>query len=111
MAKAYWINSIEQTITEVTYDSLEDMRRFVGGHLEAAYMSINGDVLYVDENGLYKTNLGFVFVPRQDQVLMGNGLFVGREIEADELPMGYTTLDPMMTLKELDRLVYFVEPY
>jgi hypothetical protein len=42
---------------------------------------------------------------------MGNGLFVGREVEADELPMGYTTLDPVMTLKELDRLVYFVEPY
>ena|SRR5580765_6800409 len=111
MAKAYWINSTARTITEVTYETLEDMRRFIGGHLEAAYQTRSGDVLYVDENGLYKTNLGFVFVPRQDQILVGNGLFVGREIEADELPMGYTTLDPTMTLKELGRLVYFVEPY
>jgi hypothetical protein len=77
------------------------MRRFIGGHLEAAYQTRSGDVLYVDENGLRKDN----------QLLAGNGLFVGREIEADELPMGYTTLDPTMTLKELGRLVYFVEPY
>jgi hypothetical protein len=88
------------------------MRRFIGGHLEAAYQTKSGDVLYVDEEGLLKDNQPmFAFLPRKDQLLAGNGLWVGREIECEELPMGYTTLDPVVTLKELNRLVYFMEPY
>jgi hypothetical protein len=107
MAKAYWVNSVERTVTEVECNSLEDMRRYVGGHIELAHVTDQGDTLYVDEEGLMKYDHGFLYYHRQDQMLLGNGLLVGPEVEGDQYPNGYTTLSPFMTLKGFKFKVVF----
>ena len=108
MAKGYWVNSQAKTITEVSYHSLEDMRKFIGGWLECAHIHSNGDTLYVDEEGLRKApQTWFHYKHRPDQVLAGNALLVGRELEGDEYENGYITLDPTMSLQEFRRKVQF----
>lgn len=102
--KAYHIDSTKQTVTAVEYHGLDDLRRLVGGYIEAACVWPNGDVIYVDEDGLRKGYpTGFAIPQRPDQPLAGNGVMVGREI-------GDTcnTRPPTMTLEKLTAIVQFV---
>jgi Domain of unknown function (DUF3846) len=109
MAKAYWIDSKSKTITEVEYNSLDDMHRYIGGHIEVAHAHPNGDVLYVDEEGLLKDPKNwFLYAYRSDQPLAGNGLYVGREVEGEQYPNGYTTLAPTTSIEQLRGMVMFV---
>ena len=79
------------------------MQRFVGGDIEVAFQWGNGDVLYVDEEGLLKPQEHWFAVPveRPDQPFAGNGLVVGREVEGDQYREGFTTLPPVITKDEL----------
>ena len=108
MAKAYFVNSANQTVTEVEYETLDDMRRFIGGYICIASVDHStGDVLYVDDEGMLKENLPvFAYMERLDQLLYGNGLYVGREIETDS-GKGYTTLPPTKTLKQFRNEIAF----
>jgi len=108
MAKAYWINSTAKTVTEVEYNSVEDMRNFIGGFLTLAYRHDNEDVLYVDDLGLYKDVPYFFYFYRPDQALAGNGLLVGKEVEVEDHPNGYITLDPAMSIEQFRELVMFI---
>lgn len=98
MSKAYWINSETRQISEITITDLADLQKHVGGYIEVAYEWPNGDVLYVDEEGMLKQPAsGFVLLPeRADQVLAGNGVMVGREI-GDTIE----TAAPTMTRNQL----------
>jgi hypothetical protein len=108
MAKAYWIDSENKSITEVESSSLADMRRHIGGHIEIAFLHPNGDVLYVDEEGLLKNpEHWFRYSHRTDQPFAGNGLLVGREVEGDEYPEGFTTLSPKTSLADFTDSVTF----
>lgn len=108
MAKAYLIDPKKRTISEVEYNSLTEMRELIGGYIELAYMHTNGDVLYVDENGMNKPNYRFQYSHRPDQDLYGNGVIVGKEVEGPEYPDGYTTLDPQMSLLQVTVRVRFL---
>ena len=104
--KAYHIDSAARTIEEVEYGTLADMRRFVGGYIEAAAMYPNGDTLYVGEEGLSKIPTGFFWVAgRTDQPMVGNGLYVGREVRG---PHGFFTLRPGRPLDAVREIVRFV---
>ena len=108
MAKGYLIDAQNKNIREVEYHSLAEMRELIGGHIELAHMHNTGDVLYVDEEALIKeTPYYFWYAHRTDQPLFGNGLLVGREIEGEEYPEGYTTLPPKMSLLQLTVRVRF----
>ena len=110
MAKAYWINSVNQTVIDVEYFTVEDMRRFIGGYICIAYVDHStGDTLYVDDEGLLKEqNNYFMFSKRMDQPLAGNGLYVGAEIETES---GFTTIPPTLSIEKLRRMVIFMELY
>ena len=95
-------------LTQVEYTS-DNIRTFTGGWLEIAYMWPNGDVLYVDEEGLQKNPRYFFRIPeRPDQSLAGDGLLVGKEFDDnDEIQHAETAAPPLMTLDELKAKVEF----
>jgi hypothetical protein len=85
------------------------LQGLIGGHIEVACAWQNGDVLYVDEEGLFKPQAGFFRIaPRRDgQPLAGNGVLVGKE-QAAKNADGYITLPPTITLDALRSQVQFL---
>jgi hypothetical protein len=101
---ALLIDPLNRTISETTYIGLEGLQTLVGGSIEAAYQWPNRDVLYVDEEGLFKdAQMFFAISVRPDQPLAGNGVLVGREV--DDLG---NTAPPQMTIERLSSLVRFL---
>jgi len=104
--KAYHIDSVKRTITQVEYNGLGDLHKLLDGHIEVAYLWSNGDCLYVDEEGLLKPNEHFFAIPtlRSDQAFAGSGVIVGREINDTA-----NTAPPTITAAELLGLVEFMD--
>jgi hypothetical protein len=73
---AYKIDSTIPQIHQVTFKTLKDMQAHVGGYIELAQRFPQGDVLYVDEEGLLK-NYKTAFRLPSSQWFMGNGLICG----------------------------------
>jgi hypothetical protein len=107
--KAILINSSDRTITAVEYDGLGGLQALIGGSIETACMWPNGDVLYVDEEGLYKPQTGaFQISARPDgQPLVGRGVVVGREVK-DDSAAGYHTEPPAHSIETLTGMVTFL---
>ena len=114
--KAYVIDAAARDIREVGLSDSEGtrmaaMNNAVGGCIELAHMWTTGDVLYVDEDGRrHDPGVGFVFQPtgvRFPRSLTGSGVVVGREIEGDQYPDGWTNLDPAISADELRQSVRF----
>jgi hypothetical protein len=109
MPKCILINANNQTITETTYEVSSGLQKLIDGHIEVAFQWQNGDVLYVDEEGLYRKVNGFSFRLRRDQPMAGSGVIVGAEREGPHYDGGYTTLDPKMTIALLTPMVRFLQ--
>jgi hypothetical protein len=79
-----------------------DLHRLIGGYLEVAHAWPTGDVLYVDEEGLFKSPHHWFRVEGAHQPFAGNGVVVGREIgnTADTYP-------PIITVDQLADIVSF----
>lgn len=101
--KALWIESAAGEVREVEYQGLDDLKRMIGGWIEVAKVWDNGDVLYVDEEGLLKATAHFFRLDGIEQPLGGNGVVVGRET-------GDTTNTdpPTMTVEQLRGQVRFL---
>jgi len=108
--KCYWVNSEEHTVTETEFSSLADIRQMIGGHLELAYQWLNGDVLYVNEDGLRLCrDHWFALLQRTDQFFAGNGVLVGPELPEDDWEDGHSNYDPKTPLRLFEQYVVFVE--
>ena len=61
MVKVIIIDPFKRQIyeKEIGQDNLQDMQGIVGGYIEASGVFENGDILYVDEEGLLKENQEF----------------------------------------------------
>jgi len=105
--KVLFINAKDMSVEERELESHKDIRPLINGWIEAAYRYENGDVLYVDEEGLLKNPRHFFLIPeRGDQPLAGNGVIVGREVEVEEdqidkHPEGFYHLDVKTTISDL----------
>ena len=114
-ARAILIDAVAREVREVLLPDGEGARLAflngaIGGYLEVAYMWANGDTLFVDEDGhRHDWPHGFIFLPRaaSDWILSGSGVVVGREVEGDQYPDGWSNLDPVITVDELRKLVRF----
>lgn len=109
--KAILIDAAKREIREVEYNHTDTpIRSLIGGWIETAWSWPNGDVLYVDEEGLLKPQEHFFLLSlRSDgQPLAGNGVLVGREVE-DDTTDGYHTEPPTITVDELRKLVRFID--
>jgi hypothetical protein len=79
--KAMLIDSAAREIREVEYSTTADLQRFVGGWIEAVYLGLpNGDVLYVDEEGMFKPQTSFFMIHGHAAPIAGNGVIVGPEV-------------------------------
>jgi uncharacterized protein DUF3846 len=107
MPKAILIDAAKREIREIDNDGLKTLQAAVGGYIETAYAWENGDVLFVDEEGMFKPQADFFRVPmRSDQPLAGNGVVVGKErYDGEGEYLG--TEDPAITVAELRELVEF----
>jgi hypothetical protein len=104
--QAILIDVAAREIRAVDYDGTKDLQRLVGGFIDLAMAFDNGDVLFVDDNGLHKAPPGFFRVKGREQPLAGNGVPVGREIyDGDGEYVG--TEPPATTIAELTGLVEF----
>lgn len=113
--KALFINAVKREIREVEYSPTGSLGGdpsvgdYIGGWIEAAYRWDNDDTLYVDEEGLLKPTMHFFLCRfRLDQPMAGNGVLVGKEIEDDDVPGGYYTLPPTMTIEALQRQIIWM---
>ena len=49
--RAIFIDSLAKTVTEVSFEGTVDLRKLIGGHIEAAPCKLPlGDVLYVSKS-------------------------------------------------------------
>ena len=80
MSRGWWINSQIQKIIEVEIDGLGDMNKYVKS-ICIGKVYRNGDILYVDDDGLLKPNKYFFMV--KDTPISGDGIVVGPEVERE----------------------------
>jgi hypothetical protein len=110
--KAILIDAVAREVREIELPDdevsrLAELNRLVGGYLEVAFAWRGGDVLFVDEDGLrhnppYGFSFGFLA-----GALVGSGIVVGREVEGDQYPDGWSNGDPVITADEVRKLVRF----
>jgi hypothetical protein len=113
--KALFIDAAKREILEVEYEQSKvddggpgkSLQDHIGGYIETAYAWENGDVLFVDEEGLFKPQQHFFRIgERPDQPLAGNGIVVGAErYDGEGEYLG--TNDPTITPEALRATVEF----
>jgi hypothetical protein len=113
--KAILIDAEKRDIREVEYrpngvdGEAPTIGDYIGGWIEGAFTFPTGDVMFVDEEGLLKPTMHFFYCAfRTDQPMAGNGLIVGREVEDEDVPGGYYTVDPVVTVEWLKRHIAFM---
>jgi hypothetical protein len=116
MGKAWLIDSAARAVREVEFregaainDPLS-LQSLIGGYIETAWSWPNGDVLFVDEEGLLKPQRHFfrLTLRRDGLPFGGNGIVVGREVE-DDSRVGYHTEPPAITREALCAIVQFLD--
>lgn len=106
--KAILIDPVARTVTEVDADFAGDYRQ-ISAHLGREYFtaasSINrrGDVLFVDDDGLFKPDQQFFLWGGLDSPLAGRGLILGSDSEGDTAP-------PWISLESVALAVRWIDP-
>jgi hypothetical protein len=114
MIKAILIDAAERDVREITLPDneqarLDELQRLVGGYIESAYRTPADDVLWVDEEGLFKPQRAFFrFAPRGDHPLAGNGVMVGAE-RLDRNGDWIGNRDPSLSVEQVRRAVTFLD--
>jgi hypothetical protein len=102
--RAILIDVSAQALTEIEVPDddaaqLKALQKAVGGYLEFAVVIENGDVIFVDEEGLLKGPVvkGFA-VKGAHQPFAGNGVVVGSDADGNSLPA-------KVSIETLERLI------
>lgn len=91
--KAIKIDAVTQTVTEVQYSGdFRDIYRIIGCQCFDVVGLENGDVCFVDDEGLYN-HIDFFELPNTHQPLAGNGLIVGTDGESGESVACLSTIE------------------
>ncbi len=100
--KAMVIDPFKQQVyeKEIGQDHLPDMKEIVGGYIEAAGQFDNGDVLFVNEEGLFKKNQKFFKVSELNpSALAGVGFVLGHDAEGAGRDASISDLDLAMKVE------------
>lgn len=88
--KAFMINALARVIEEVQVETTEDLQNAVDGWTEGFRFQIpDGNVLYVNEEGLLRGYENFILIPFTDEgvtqycALAGNGIICGYDEEGE----------------------------
>jgi Domain of unknown function (DUF3846) len=101
--KVFLIDSLHKKVTEIKIkdeNNLKEFQDLVGGRIEVGAYLPNGDVVYVNEEGLYGQLLTFFSVGKSFP-LTGKGIVVGTGSEGD-------SKTPISTLEEVINSVKFL---
>jgi hypothetical protein len=109
--KGYIIDALNKKIVETDYE-YSDLGKILPGGLTIAAVFKNGEVLYVDDEGLmHKADRAFRIKKRRDgQPMMSDGMLTGRD-ESHMSPDGdliEVTSDPRMSAEELQEEIEFI---
>lgn len=105
---AILIDVAARDIRAVEYDSTSGLQALVGGFISIARSWPNGDTLYVDDEGLFKSKHGLFRISGLEQPLAGNGVLVGAETYDDEGE--YTgTAPPGIGIEQVRGMVRFLD--
>lgn len=103
--KAIRIDSANRRFHEVEIEqnNIDDINSHLGSSLFDIVRLDNGDVIFVDDEGILTANVGdpFFATKRFRQALVGNGLVVGTN------PKNGDSVDPLTTIEWLEDNVYF----
>ena len=103
--KAIFIDSLAKTVSDVSFEGSGDLRKLIGGRLEAAPVKLPaGDVLYVNEDGM-RLGGGFYKFEGYPQPLVGQGVVVGPEWEHGT---AFGNHDPKSTVRSVQAAVRFL---
>ena len=107
MTKAIIIDSAKREVREADIDT-HKVGQIINGWIECAAAFPNGDMLFVDEEGLLKPNEHFFrFAPRNDGLpLAGNGVIIGREIATKD---SWYNEEPKCTVEQVKEWVTFLD--
>ena len=100
--KALVIDPFREEIYEtlVGQDNIQEYQKIVGGYIEAAGRYDNLDVLFVNEEGLFKDNQKFFSLKElTSQPLAGVGFMVGHDEEGCSQDVKITQLDLAMKVE------------
>lgn len=102
----YLVDPFACTITEVQYNG---EHASIYKHIDAdcydcARLNVEGDALFVDDEGMFKERTAFFLHEDYPQPLAGKALMLGCNMDDGETQAPYTTLD------ELVRKIKFVMP-
>ena len=101
--KAILIDTVNRTVTEVDAKGLQDYYRLLNCEMiEVAIHLGNEDVIYVDEEGLFKQGTSYFTFKGAHQPFKGNGIVVGTDNDSGE------TIDCKSDLDTIKRSVRFV---
>ena len=104
MHKAYLINAIAQTITEVEVGDYKTFYPLLGCDCFTTVGLEEEDTLYVDDEGLLKSPFDFFMYEGYPQPLAGNGLVMGTNDEGESIA-------PKMSLEDLKSRVTFLNGF
>ncbi len=103
--KGFKIDVEKQSITPVTLENYkyDDIYPHIGNDCRCfACVNIEkDDVIYVDDEGLMKSQIGFFLYKGYNQPLAGNGFVLGTDSEGE-------TVDAKITLEQLEKRVHFM---
>jgi len=104
--KAIRIDAKNQTISMIDIEKgLATLQEHVGGYIEAALYFPDGDVMYVNEEGLLNNPEHFQFWPKHKRMFAGDGIIVGSDDEGNDI-------DTTLTIKDIeDACVEFVNQF
>jgi len=99
------IDSAARTVTaECIPDTLEALQECVGGYIETGWQFPNGDVVFVNEEGLLQQPPGkdWFHIQGLYQPFVGNGVCIGHNEEGE-------SVDVKTSLEDLQKLIRFVD--
>ena len=101
--KAFFIDSLNHTITETTIASWKEIAPKIGCKMFTCVGVEDDDTLYVDDEGLLTQPEAFFLYKGYVQPLAGNAVVLGTDEQG-------LSVDPKMTLDDLKKRVTFLTP-
>lgn len=103
--KAFLLDVETRTIKDIVIRDWTQIRDYIGEECDTFTCPIswpNGDTLYADDEGLFHTIKGGVVVPNLNQIIVGNVVILGGDMESGE------SEDVFFKKEEIEQLVHFI---
>lgn len=109
MKKALKIDVVNQTVTHILIDDIDDIYKAIGNGCEIFCCPINfdnGDTLYADDESLLRENVeGCFMMSNWNYAIVGNAIILGTDEEGESIDCKYSPMDIYQEIIWGDKLV------